>query len=254
MAELKGLIFDVDGTLAENEQRGHRVAFNRAFEDFGLDWHWDEALYRELLRVFGGRERLRWFIDDFLHVDRRPADPEALIRNLHRRKTERYIEILEAGRIPLRPGVARLIREAHEAKLRLAIASTTTRENATTLLARSIGPESVDWFDVYACGDVVPKKKPAPDIYFHALQGLGLAAEQCLAIEDSESGLASARGAGLQTLVTFNPVTRGQDFEGAALVLDSLGEPGKPFTVLAGDAGDSRWVDLALLRRLHRQH
>lgn len=253
MSELRGLIFDVDGTLADNEQDGHRVAFNRAFEDAGLDWFWDEATYGRLLEVFGGKERIRWFIEDFLEDFTPPEELDAFIRRLHRRKTERYVELLGSGAIPLRPGVRRLLEEAHEAGLRLAVASTTTAENVTALLTSAMGPESAGWFDVMACGDVVPDKKPAPDIYEYALEKLGLPAADCLAIEDTESGLASARAAGLKTLITVNSTTRGQDFSGAAVVLDGLGEPGAPFTVLAGDAGDARWVDVAFLRWLHRQ-
>lgn len=251
MAELKGLIFDVDGTLADNEQDGHRVAFNLAFADAGLDWFWDERTYDRLLQVFGGKERIRYYIDDFLEDFDLPADLDAFIRRIHRRKTERYVELLQTGAIPLRPGVGRLIGDAHEAGLRLAIASTTTLENATTLLAQTLGDHSAGWFDVFACGDIVANKKPAPDIYEYALEQLGLSAPECLVIEDTELGLASARAAGLTTLITVNRTTQGQDFSGAAIVLDSLGEPGAPFTALAGNAGGATWVDVAFLRWVH---
>lgn len=251
MNELAALIFDVDGTLAENEQTGHRVAFNRAFAEAGLDWHWDEALYDRLLRVFGGKERIAYFMEDFLEGFDPPADRDAFVRDLHARKTRHYLALLETGAIPLRAGVGRLLREAHEAGLRLAIASTTTLDNAIVLLRQNLGEESVGWIEVFACGDVVPNKKPAPDVYEYALKELGLPASCCLAVEDSASGLASARGAGLQTLITVSSATGGQDFGGAAVVLDSLGEPDHPFTVLAGEAGEARWVDVAFLRALH---
>jgi HAD superfamily hydrolase (TIGR01509 family) len=253
VTELRGLIFDVDGTLADNEQNGHRVAFNLAFEDAGLDWFWDEETYERLLEVFGGKERIRHFIEDHLTDFDLPSDLDAFIRRLHARKTERYVELLERGAIPLRPGVGRLLREAYDADLKLAIASTTTPENATTLLAQALGEASLGWFEVMACGDVVPNKKPAPDIYEYALERLGLPAEECLVIEDTELGLGSALGAGLKTLITANRTTRGQDFSGAAIVLDGLGEPAAPFTVLAGDAGGARFVDVAFLRWIHRQ-
>lgn len=251
MAELKGLIFDVDGTLADNEQDGHRVAFNLAFADAGLDWFWDEQTYDRLLQVFGGKERIRYYIDDFLEGFDPPADLDAFIRRIHHRKTKRYVELLQTGAIPLRPGVGRLIGEAHEAGLRLAIASTTTLENATTLLEQTLGEQSAGWFDVFACGDIVANKKPAPDIYEYTLDQLGLSASECLVIEDTELGLASARAAGLTTLITVNRTTRGQDFTGAAIVLDSLGEPDAPFTALAGNADGAAWVDVAFLRWVH---
>jgi len=253
MTELKGLIFDVDGTLADNEQDGHRVAFNLAFADAGLDWYWDEDTYDRLLEVFGGKERIRHFIDAFLRDFAPPPDLDAFIRRLHARKTEHYVRMMQSGAIPLRPGVARLIREARAAGLKLAIASTTTAENATALLSATLGEGSIAWFDVLACGDVVPNKKPAPDIYEYALKQLGLAASECLVIEDNELGLASARTAGLTTVITVNRSTRDQDFTGAAIVLDNLGEPGAPFTVLAGDSGGTEWVDVAFLKRIHSQ-
>jgi len=254
MHELKGLIFDVDGTLAENEQAGHRVAFNRAFADFGLDWHWDENTYEGLLEVSGGKERLRHYIDSYVEGFGVKEGTDAFIRKVHARKTERYIELMHSGTIPLRPGVGRLLREAHAQGLKLAIASTTTLENVTALLRNTLGEDSIGWFAVFACGDMVPNKKPEPDIYEYALARLGLSADECIAIEDTESGLAAAQAAGLMALIATNPTTRDQNFTGAAIVLDGLGEPGAPFTVLAGDADGAQWVDVAFLRRLRARH
>ena len=251
--ELEALIFDVDGTLADTERDGHRVAFNRAFEEFGLDWHWDVPLYGELLAVTGGKERIRAYVER-----RRPPLPvpeaglDGLIARLHAAKTRHYTELLARGGIPLRPGVLRLLREARATGLRLAIATTTTPANVSALLAHAAGPEAEGWFEVIGAGDVVPAKKPAPDIYFYVLERLGVPPGRCLAFEDSENGLRASRGAGLTTVVTVNDYTRRQDFSGAALVLDSLGEPEAPFRVLAGPALNGRaCLDLALLRRLH---
>jgi beta-phosphoglucomutase-like phosphatase (HAD superfamily) len=144
-----------------------------------------------------------------------------------------------------------LVEEAKAAGLKMAIASTTTIDNAVLLLETSLGEQSVGWFDVIACGDVVERKKPAPDIYLYALSQLGLEAEECLVFEDTEAGLASATAAGLTTVITVNDATRDQDFSGAAIVLDQLGEPEHGFEVLAGEAGDATFVDVALLRRIH---
>jgi HAD superfamily hydrolase (TIGR01509 family) len=251
-SNLKALIFDVDGTLADNERDGHRVAFNLAFSDAGLNWVWDPVTYDHLLQIYGGKERIRHFIEQHQPDFDQPADLDAFIRDLHRQKTRHYVGLLKSGAIPLRPGVERLLREARSVGLRLAIASTTTPENVTTLLTATLGGDSIAWFDVIASGDIVARKKPAPDIYEYVLQELGLAAAQCLAIEDSQSGLAAARAAGLVTVVTANRATRNQDFSGAAIALDQLGEPGQEFEVLAGDAGDATWVDVALLRRIFK--
>ena len=248
---LRGLIFDVDGTLADTEQGGHRIAFNRAFAELGLDWEWGEGIYDELLQVFGGKERVRHFIDKYLDGFTVPGGISGFIRDLHARKTRHYVALMKSGEIPLRPGVERLLIEARAAGLKLGIASTTSPENVTALLSTSLGDHGIDWFDVIAAGDIVERKKPAPDIYEYALQRLGLPATDCLAIEDSGSGLKSALAAGLKTVVTVNDTTRRQNFAGAAIVLEHLGNPGNAFTALAGDAHGATHVDVPLLRFIH---
>ena len=250
MNKLKALIFDVDGTLADTERDGHRVAFNLAFKEAGLDWQWNVNTYGLLLKVTGGKERIRYFIEDFLRTFEAPADLDAFIRQLHQSKTHHYLALLKTGAIPLRPGVERLLKEAHSAGLRLAIATTTTPENVTTLLGATLGPESIGWFEVIAAGDVVDHKKPAPDIYHYAMQQMNLTAADCLAFEDSENGLLSSLQSGVKTVVTVNDYTRQHGFSGAAIVLDKMGEPGVAFTVLAGDAGDKTYVDIPLIKKL----
>jgi HAD superfamily hydrolase (TIGR01509 family) len=251
MSELVALLFDVDGTLADTERDGHRVAFNAAFRDAGIDWDWDEPLYGELLAVTGGKERMHYYLDRYRPNWPRPQDLDELIARLHEEKTVHYTQMLAEGRVSLRPGVKRLLEEARAAGLRLAVATTTTPANVTALLRHGLAPDGVEWFAVIAAGDIVPEKKPAPDIYHWALEQLGLRPDQCLAFEDSENGIRSSLGAGLATLVTINGYTQAQDFDGAELVLDHLGEPDLPFTVLAGDAGGATYVDVPLLRRVH---
>ncbi len=251
MAELEALLFDVDGTLADTERDGHRVAFNRAFAEAGLGWNWTVDLYGELLQVTGGKERIRFFLDRYLPDFRYDGDLQAFIAGLHESKTRHYIELLRRGGIPLRPGVERLLGEAWAAGLRLAIATTTTPDNVEWLLRSTLGESALGWFEVIAAGDVVPAKKPAPDIYVYALEKMGLAPESCVAFEDSENGLASSVSAGLGTIITVNDYTRTQRFDGALLVADSLGEPDQPMQVVAGRGGaEGACVDLDLIRWL----
>lgn len=255
MNELKALLFDVDGTLADTERDGHRVAFNRAFADAGLDWQWSPELYGELLAVTGGKERILFFIEKYLdkfNTDfERPGDLDRFIKQLHAAKTEHYTQMLAEGAIPLRLGVKRLINEARAAGLRLAVATTTTPANVEALLSHALAPDAMSWFEVIAAGDVVPAKKPAPDIYTYAMAELGLTAADCIAFEDSRNGILSSHGANLKTIIAVNGYTEDDDFSGAAIVLDQWGEPDAPFTVLAGDAGESTCLDLALVKRLH---
>ncbi len=253
MTKLRALIFDVDGTLAENERDAHLVAFNETFAEYNLDWHWSEEFYGELLAVTGGKERIKFYLDRYRPDYPRPNNLEAFIAEMHQKKTVRYNELLVRNPIPLRPGVRRLLEEARCEGLRLAIATTTSFENVTTLLKYSLAPEAVGWFEVIAAGNMVPAKKPAPDIYYDTLKKMGLKGEQCLAIEDSKNGIRAAMGAHIPTLITVSDYTRHEDFTGALLVVDHLGEPNQPFTVLAGEAGESRYVDIALLRRLFSQ-
>lgn len=250
MAQLEALIFDVDGTLADTERDGHRPAFNQAFEEAGLSWRWSVADYAELLTVTGGKERIAYFMQRHLPEFKPPGDVQAFIADLHRRKTAHYLRLLREGHIPLRPGVKRLLDEARAAGLRLAIATTTTPENVSQLLEATLGRESIAWFEVIGAGDVVPAKKPAPDIFVYALEKLGLDAAVCMAFEDSQNGLLSAHGAGLSTIVTTNDYTQAQDFQAAVLVVDQFGEPDQPFTLQRGEAQGAQYVDIALIRRL----
>ena len=253
MVDLQALLFDVDGTLADTERDGHRVAFNRAFAEAGLDWDWTVELYGKLLAVTGGKERIRHYLDLYNTGFKRPAALDAFIAGLHQAKTRHYTELLATGAIPLRSGVKRLLQEASEAGLRLAIATTTTPENVDALLAHTLGAQWQDVFEVIAAGDIVPAKKPAPDIYHYTLQHMQLTPMQCLAFEDSENGIRATRGANLTTLITVNDYTHDHPFPEAAIVLDSLGEPDAPFTVLQGEADDFSFVDVDFLKYLHQR-
>lgn len=229
---IKAIIFDVDGTLADTED-GHRKSFNKAFAECGLDWDWDVALYDKLLKVTGGKERIKYFVSDFLKDYAKPENFDDFVKHLHAVKTGHYTAMLRAGAIPLRPGIRQLIGDARKAGIILAIATTTSPENVTALLEVGLGKDWASYFAVNGCGDIVPHKKPAPDIYDWVLHELGLSAADCIALEDSSNGLRSALAAGIRTYITTNPYTRNQDFTGAASVFEDLGDL-PPFYDLIG--------------------
>jgi HAD superfamily hydrolase (TIGR01509 family) len=217
----EALIFDVDGTLADTEE-AHRTAFNQAFESSGLPWRWSVPEYRELLKVTGGKERLAAFLNTLdLGIDERRS-LESAIPRLHRTKTALYAELVDRGAVALREGVPELLDLAQSVGIRLAIATTTSAANVAALLRARLGPNGLDRFAVIGCGDQVPRKKPAPDVYLKVLNELGSSADNCVAFEDSTNGLTAAQTAGLFTVVTPSVWTQHEDLSGADLLLASL--------------------------------
>lgn len=217
----KALIFDVDGTLAETEEL-HRAAYNTTFEDFGLDWHWDTALYGELLDVSGGVNRLTYFIENWQPSCAGDFIDE--VAQMHARKTEIYGEMMDAGDIALRPGVADLIQAGLDAGLKLAIATATSRPNVDRLFDATMGLDVLSRFSAIACGGDVKNNKPAPDLYELALEQLSLHPCACVALEDSENGLKAALAAQIDTIVTPSAYSRQDDFTGAYACLTDLTE------------------------------
>lgn len=221
---MKALLFDCDGVIADTERDGHRVAFNRAFTEAGLAVDWDVPRYGQLLRVAGGKERLRHFFDT--HGWPVPeSDRDWLIARLHALKTEQFRRIVAAGELPARPGVGRIVDEADAAGIRLAVCSTSHEKAVTSVVEHALGSRRYIKFSGIYAGDVVPAKKPAPDIYLLAARKLGLAPADCLVIEDSRNGLLAAQRAGMPCLVTTSSYTRDEDFAGAARVVPELGDP-----------------------------
>ncbi|MGK7944706.1 MAG: HAD family hydrolase [Microcystaceae cyanobacterium] len=229
--DLKALIFDVDGTLAETERDGHRVAFNHAFQSHQLDWNWSIDLYGKLTQISGGKERINYYIKEYQPIFSTNLPLEQFIKQLHQTKTQFYQQLLATGSIPLRLGVKRLITEARAKGIRLAIATTSAYPNALALIEKHLDPS---WFEVIAAGDIVPQKKPAPDIYLYVLDKMNLKPENCLVFEDTEHGLTAATKAGLKTIITINNYTKNQEFSQAYWVLNHLGEPDQSCRILQG--------------------
>ena len=248
MSNLKAVIFDVDGTLANTEE-AHRKAFNACFKEYGLDWEWSVELYTQLLRVTGGKERMRFYITDFL---RESVSDEMYdqIKKMHLRKNEIYHQLIAEKQVPLRTGIERLIKEIRDSDVALCIATTTSPENVTALLSNTLGLDAETWFDCIGSGDVVPNKKPEPDIYEYVLKQLGINASQAIALEDSYNGVRSTRAIDLFTIVTPNNYTAHESFVDAELVVKNLGEPGKPCEKLSGEYNPPEHINLEYLKGL----
>ena len=248
---LQAVIFDVDGTLAETERDGHRVAFNHAFTEFGMNWHWTPKEYATLLGIAGGKERMRHYAARYApHLLQQRCFADQVAR-VYRRKSEIYSYIALSGSIPLRPGVHRLIAELRAAGIRLAIATTTAHASLNSLIVANFGCPMESLFEVIGAGDQVPNKKPAPDIYAWVLQKLGLPANACLAVEDTHIGLNAARCAGLPTIVTPSEYSSRENFSGALSVVADLGEPDVPARHIAGATLSQTHVNLEQLQNWH---
>jgi HAD superfamily hydrolase (TIGR01509 family) len=222
---IKALIFDCDGVLVDTERDGHRVGFNRAFAQMGIDAEWDVPLYGKLLLVAGGKERMGAYFDEYGWPDGADSDEarEALIRDLHKLKTEITANLVTEGGLPLRPGISRIVDEAIAAGVKLGVCTTSNPKFIDAVLDL-FGPERKAKFDFVHAGDVVSRKKPDPEIYELAKQSLGLPTHECMVIEDSRNGLLAARGAGLPTLITTSTYTVDEDFTGAVKVVPELGD------------------------------
>ncbi len=226
MARLEAILWDVDGVLAESERDGHRVAFNLAFEACGLPWRWGEARYAELLRITGGRERLRHDMNSRSDAPALADEREALVHAVHAKKNSFYAGLVREAKIPLRDGVAELMRECRERGVRMGIATTTSRSNVDVLLQVHLGPRWGEAFGAVVCGEDVRSKKPDPEVYLRALTLLGIGPLQAVAIEDSPGGVAAARAADVPVVVTRSHYFADAAIDGAVAIGPGLHERG----------------------------
>lgn len=252
---LKALLFDVDGTLADTEPQGHLPAYNLAFSEMGLDWHWNETAYRELLLQPGGRERLYHFITEHspnlgAYAQEAAADTQAFVNKIHAVKSRYFYDLVKAGSVPLRPGIRRLMKAAHEAGCKVGIVTNASAASLKPFLAYTLTDGLMDCVDAVISGEQVTNKKPAPDLYLAALEQLGVNASDCVAIEDSAMGHNAAHSAGIPVLITLNDDTRHHAFPHAAMIVENLGEPDCEGQGKGKGEGEGEHVDLNTLETL----
>ncbi len=223
MAQIKAVLFDQDGVIIDTERDGHRVAFNQTFKDFGYAFQWSVDEYHKLLQIAGGKERMRHYLHTKgFGVEVKPEEEDELIKSMHKKKTQTFIELIETGKLPLRPGVKRLMQEVMDAGLVLGVC-TTSNEKAAHAVAYKILKDIR--FDFVLAGDIVSKKKPDPEIYNLALAKANLRPEECIVIEDSRNGVLAAKAAGMHVVATTNVYTEKEDLSAADLIVTCLGDP-----------------------------
>ena len=223
-ASLEAILFDCDGVLADTERDGHRPAFNRAFKNSGIDEDWSVELYGKLLETGGGKERMTAHWNEVGWPDVIPEDGRTdKVKSLHLEKTDIFMEMINEGSIPLRPGVLRLVDEAIANGVKLAVCSTSNEKAVSNLVEVLMGDERRAKFQIFA-GDMVKAKKPAPDVYNMAVDSMGLDKSRCVIVEDTHIGLGAARAAGISCLVTISSYSADEDFTGADKIVNELGD------------------------------
>ncbi|MCZ6805072.1 MAG: HAD-IA family hydrolase [Proteobacteria bacterium] len=244
--KLKGIVLDVDGTMADTEEI-HRQAFNQTFDEFDLNWRWSKSEYQKQLLISGGKERFKKCLNKDKALKNKVENQGLFIQKLHKRKSEHYRSMLASDEIQLRPGITRLINEAQDKRILLGIATSSSMANLRTLLNKTLNIDPDELFNAIITSDTVSDKKPSPVVYQCAHAGLGLSPDTCIAIEDTRNGNLSALSAGLHTIITTHAYTIDNDFTGASLVVNHLGEPNNGFTQVQGIECDKSYVDIELL-------
>jgi HAD superfamily hydrolase (TIGR01509 family) len=223
MSKIKAIFFDQDGVVIDTEKDGHRVAFNETFKEFGYEFQWNVEKYHELLQISGGKERMRhYFQTEGVFSDLNKNEEDELIKKLHKTKTEIFIKLIESGKLPLRPGIKRLMKEAMGIGIILGIC-TTANERAANSIAMGMLKEIK--FEFVLAGDVVSRKKPDPEIYLLALEKTGLKPEECIVVEDSRNGVLAAKETGMHIIATTNIYTEREDLSEADIIVTCLGDP-----------------------------
>jgi HAD superfamily hydrolase (TIGR01509 family) len=236
MTKLSAIFFDQDGVIIDTERDGHRVSFNETFKTFGYNFEWGVDEYHELLQIAGGKERMKHYMDEKgITAGMKPEEVDELIKKMHKFKTEKFIEMIESGRLPLRPGIRRFMQEANQAGLVIGVCTTSDVKAAQAIAYKMLADVKLQFV---LAGDMVTRKKPDPEIYNLALKNCALSPAECIVVEDSRNGLVAAKNAGMRVVVTTNPYTEQEDLHEADLILTSLGDvDGEKGVLVKGDLG-----------------
>jgi HAD superfamily hydrolase (TIGR01509 family) len=223
MGKIKAVFFDQDGVIIDTERDGHRVSFNMTFKEFGFFDQWSVDYYHELLQIAGGKERMKHHLLTKGFSNTVPPEKiEDLIKEMHKRKTAIFVDLIETGKLPLRPGIHRFMQEAMQAGLMIGVCTTSNEQAARAITEKILSDIK---FDIVLAGDVVSHKKPDPEIYNLALSRTGLKPDEVMVVEDSRNGVLAAKAAGTHVVVTTNAYTEKEDVNSGDIILTCLGDP-----------------------------
>tara|TARA_Y100001968_G_scaffold333622_2_gene397697 strand:+ start:2178 stop:2924 length:747 start_codon:yes stop_codon:yes gene_type:complete len=219
MNKLKTVFWDLDGTIADTELSGHRIAFNKAFTEYNLGWNWDIETYKDLLKISGGKKRIKYYASSQKILI---SDKDVLA--IHNNKQIYYKGIINEGRIPLRSGVYRLLLELKKKDIDNYLVTTSGIKATKALLQKSILNYQQLFSGLITYENVI-NHKPHPEAYLKALYLSNSTHINSLVIEDSEIGLQAAKMAGLKCLISISPWNdfKANSFIEADSVANSLG-------------------------------
>lgn len=248
--ESAALIFNADGTISETDET-HRKAFNLAFRDHDLPWHWSHAIYGRMIDSLTARSKITTFLRRYRPDETDCLENDALMISLVSAKRKHYIDLIEMGEATLRPGVSRLINEAKHLDLKLGIISLNRRQDFEVILQNHFGLGALANFNcittIEDVGRIDDPDTALKAIYSKALSTLHADPLRSVAIEARESGTEAAASLGMKVVATPGLYTSSCRFETASLVISDLGHPAAPFQVIRGDAGRHHFVSVDAL-------
>ena len=206
MKYYKALLFGSIGSIVETSEI-QRKSFNKAFKQYGLDWNWTKREYFSLLNKSGGKDRISRYAKKNKEIVN-----STYLRNL---KTKIFNNYLKKNQLKLRPGVKNLILFCKKEKIKLAFVSSTSTNNINAILYSLRNSINKQDFSFVGNSKLVKKFKPNPAIYLLALKKLKLKANDCVAIEDTQESLNSAKRAKIKCIIFPGKFHSSRKFSGA---------------------------------------
>jgi len=218
MGDIMAVLFDLDGLLADTEDL-HAMAYDIAFEKYGVTLSEDE-IYRGM--GVSTRENVERII-------REHELPPEQLEEIAALRYDSYYRLVLSTPVSFMDGAIECLQYVKKKGLRRGLVTSSIKKHAAAVLSNL--EEQAEhkiifshYFDIMVFGDEISRSKPEPDIYLKALERLSILPETCIALEDSEAGVLSAKNAGIYVFAVPNKYTGGHSYDKADRVLGSLGE------------------------------